>query len=359
MTGKERVLRALGHSAPERTPLDFWATEETIEKLLTRLRVPDEESLLRELSIDIRTVTPRYLGDRWRGKPYSGDEYTDIWGVRRKRILYNGGSYWEVVEHPLGSISSPDEIRERPLPDPSAYDFEGAMRMAEGFSEYAVVLFPDRLNRTSVLKQASYMRGFEVFLSDLVLNPELAGGIVSVLRDYYLRHNEFLFRWCAGVADIFMMGDDFGAQNGLIISLDMWREFFREPLREFIEQAHSYGLFVMFHSCGDIRELIPELIEIGVDILNPIQRTGRMIPGELKRDFGDRISFHGAIDIQHLLPLGSEDEVREETRRTISELGRDGGYILCPCHNIQPDTPVENILALYDEARSFIPGQSS
>ena len=351
MTHKERVLTALGHKPTERVPLDFWATSDVTNTLIQHLRLPDEESLLRELDIDLRLLTPRPLGAE--REPAAPSEYTDVWGVRRRLVSYGGGSYWEVSEYPLASVREPADLKDYAVPDPAAYDFEGLKRRAEKLQEYAVVLYPDRLNRTSLLKGASYLRGFEQFLMDLVLAPPLARSILAILRDYYLRHNEHLFEATRGLADIFLMGDDFGSQRGLILSLDMWREFLRETLEEFVAQAHSYGLRVIFHSCGDVRSLIPDLIEIGVDVLNPLQRTGEMDIEEIKATFGSRLSFHGAIDVQRLLPFAPEATLREEVRKTIATLGRGGGYILCSSHNIQSDTPIRNVLALYDEARRF------
>jgi len=198
------------------------------------------------------------------------------------------------------------------------------------------------------------LRGMEQFLTDLALRPDLARAIIRHVTEHYLIHNEGLFRAARGLVDAFLMGDDFGTQTGLLVSLPMWREFFADSLRAFADLAHAYGLTVMLHSCGAVREIVDDLIGLGIEVLNPVQvRAAGMDIGELKRDFGARVSFYGAIDIQETLPRGTLTEVEREVARTIGVLGAGGGYILSPTHSIQPDTPVENILAVYRQAGSM------
>jgi uroporphyrinogen decarboxylase len=188
-------------------------------------------------------------------------------------------------------------------------------------------------------------------MMDMALNPPLVKALLEKISDYYLAHNGRIFEAGNGLIDIFMMGDDFGTQKGLLISPEMFRRYFAPKLKEFAAQAKSYGLKVMLHSCGSVRELIPDIIEIGVDILNPIQIHAKgMIPGKLKEEFGEKICFHGGIDIQHTLPFGTIQDVEREVKDRIRILGKNGGYILASTHNIQADTPTENILKMYKTA---------
>ena len=139
-----------------------------------------------------------------------------------------------------------------------------------------------------------------------------------------------------------------------MISAEMFRRYFAPRLKEFATQAKSYGMKVMLHSCGGVRELIPDIIDIGVDILNPVQTNAKgMIPEELKAEFGDKLCFHGGIDIQHTLPFGTVEDVEKEVKDRIRVLGKDGGYILVSTHNIQTDTPIENIMKMYQVAADF------
>ncbi|HPO52742.1 MAG TPA: uroporphyrinogen decarboxylase family protein, partial [bacterium] len=154
--------------------------------------------------------------------------------------------------------------------------------------------------------------------------------------------------------DVLLLGDDFGTQTGPLIGLESFREFFKRPLREMIELCHKYNIRTMLHSCGSVKIFIPDLIEIGLDILNPVQHTAfEMDLRDLKREFGKDICFHGAIDVQKVLPFGSKKDIENEVKTCIEILGANGGYICAPSHNLQSDVPVENIIYMYEYARSI------
>lgn len=311
-----------------------------------------KERVRRALGVDIRVAGPRYIGPQPRASRPGA--VRDLWGVEREPVEVGGVRYLEVTHPPLAEAETVAEVEAYPWPDPEAYDFDEVARQAEAAGDFYVINVGHRLNRTSVLKCAIYLRGMDNFLMDLALRPALARAIIRHITDYYLAHNERIFRAARGLVDAFLMGDDFGTQTGLLVSLESWREFFAPSLREFAALARSYGLTVMMHSCGAVRELIDDLIEVGVEVLNPIQvRAAGMDIEGLKETFGGRISFYGGIDIQQTLPRGTVAEVEAEVAHTIEVLGAGGGYILCPTHNIQPDTPVENVLAVYRTAGSL------
>ena len=356
MTSKERVRQALQHRATDRVPVDLWATPETYARLRQHFGAATDEEVRLALGVDIRVAGPRYTGPESKRSetPLEASEpgaVRDVWGVERKPVEVGGARYLEVSHYPLAGVRTVAEVDAYPWPDPETYDFDEVARQAEAAGDHYVVNVGHRLNRTGVLKCATYLRGMDAFLMDLALRPELARVIIRHVTDYYLAHNERIFRAARGLVDAFLMGDDFGTQTGLLVGRPCWREFFAPSLREFAALARDYGLTVMIHSCGGVRELIDDLIELGVEVLNPVQvRAAGMEVEGLKKDFGSRISFYGAIDIQEMLPHGSVEEVENEVERTIEVLGRGGGYILCSTHNIQPDTPVENILAMYRTA---------
>jgi len=214
------------------------------------------------------------------------------------------------------------------------------------------VLVGERTNRTCVLHAAMYLRGVKQALIDPLINSEFTRRLYEKITEFYLELNKRCFEEADGLIDIFMMGEDLGTQEGLLVSPKIFREFIKPYLAKHVQLAKRYGVKVMLHSCGAIHELIPDLIEMGIGILNPIQvRAKGMNPIELKREYGDKLSFHGGIDIQQTLPYGTPKDVRAEVRERIQTLGRGGGYILCTTHNIQPDTPLINILAMYEEAK--------
>jgi len=351
MTSKQRILDAIHHKPTDRIPLDLWATKEVLHKLCAHFQTDQVDDVMRELGIDIRLVEPEYIGRPLEESPQG--IVKDIWGVTRRRVSHSEGSYLEVVNYPLEGDIDVSDIENYPWPDPDHYDYSVIPKSCEKYEGYAILNVGNRLNRTSVLKAAIYLREMQQLMMDMALNPPLVKALLEKISDYYLAHNERIFKAGEGFIDIFMMGDDFGTQKGLLISSRMFQEFFAPRLKEFADQAKSYGMKVMLHSCGSIRELIPSIIEIGVDILNPIQTHAvGMIPEELKEEFGHRICFHGGIDIQKTLPFGTVQEVENEVKDRIRVLGKDGGYILASTHNIQPDTPIENILKMYETATS-------
>jgi uroporphyrinogen decarboxylase len=206
---------------------------------------------------------------------------------------------------------------------------------------------------TAIFGNAYRLHGFQRFLMNMALKPELIKTIVRCLTDFYLELNRRLFSVLKGKLDVFFFGNDFGTQNGLLFSEAMWIDYFKEEYRRIIDLAHEFGLKVMVHSCGSIAPLLPHLIELNVDILDPVQTTAAgMEAKELKNSFGGSIVFHGAVDTQNVLPRATPEEVSEHVRAVSETLGGNGGYILAPCNNIQADTPVENIVAMYETAKN-------
>ena len=200
------------------------------------------------------------------------------------------------------------------------------------------------------LELPALVRGWEGMFLDMATRPEWAHFLSRKFTDFYKEDYTRAADATHGRIDLYLLISDLGSQHGPLISVPMFREFVAPYLREMIDCIHGLGGKVLFHSCGLIRPLIPDLIELGIDVLDPIQPVGpEMSPEQLKAEFGDRLSFHGGIDMQRLLPHGTVDDVRTEVRRYCDVLGRDGGYILGPAHLFQPDVPPENILATYQE----------
>jgi uroporphyrinogen decarboxylase len=358
MNSRERVMTAIAHREPDRVPIDFWALSEVSQRLRSHLGFASQEELLRAFHVDLRVIEgPSFVGQEMAARPDGSAR--DLWGVWRKPQLVQAGdasgTYMEVSESPLAHATTVAEIEGYPgWPSPDWWDYSNLAADCERCSGYAVVNAGDRKDRTAQLKPAMYLRGIEQFLLDLQENPSIAEAIIARIGDYFLEYNRRVFAAAQGKParpgiDIFMMGDDFGTQTGPIVSPQMWRRYFGRGFRAFIELAHSFGIKVMHHTCGSVRALIPDFIEAGLDILQSIQpRAANMDLAELKREFGKHLCFHGSIDIQHTLPFGTPDDVREEVRQRMAAGKPGGGFIIGPAHNIQFDTPTENILALYE-----------
>jgi len=318
------------------------------------------EQLLEHLDVDFRYISgPEYVGP----EPHVHDDGSvdDHWGVPRVRVETGSGEhksvYREVINFPLKNAMSVAEVRDYPKwPSPDWFNYECVgQQVAEARQTGKIVVFMgDRMNRCAQLKPAMYLRGIDQILLDLALEPEIAATIFKRVADFYLEYARRTLEAAKGGIDIFMMGDDFGTQKGLFVSPDMWRRFLRPGFEAFIDLGRTHGCKVAHHSCGSIQPIIPDLIECGLDILNPIQPDVRDMGREdLKRRFGDRLCFHGSISIQQTLPFGTPDDVRREVQERMATLAPGGGFIFCTAHNIQADTPTENVLALFDAYRTY------
>ncbi|MFQ5596055.1 MAG: uroporphyrinogen decarboxylase family protein, partial [Anaerolineae bacterium] len=297
------------------------------------------------LGIDLRSVWPAYIGPPL--EIFEDSSWMDWWGLRRKMI----GPFEEVVAPPLADAQTIADVEAHAWPNPDWFDYEGMRPSCQELSDYALVIRDPGQNATCVLRVAMFLRGMDNFMLDLVLNPDLALAIIERVERFYIEFDRHIFETVGDLTDIYFIADDVGMQDGLMISPKMFRQFVAPSLRRFIGQAKEYGQRVMYHTCGAVRPLIPDFVELGVDILNPIQTSCRgMEPAGLKRDFGDILCFHGGLDIQTVLSTGTPDQVRAEVEQLINVMGPGGGFILAPTNNIMPETPVENIVALYETA---------
>lgn len=355
MDARQRVALALDHKQPDRVPIDYWATAGVNARLLDHLGLSTQEELLQHFDVDFRYIEgPKYVGPQPSVRRDGSVE--DHWGVPRVRVQVGSGEkatvYQEVRDFPLRDAKSIEEIRDyEKWPSPDWFDYDCvSQQVAEARRSGKVVIFMgDRMNRCAQLKPAMYLRGVDQILVDVALEPEIADFIFRKVADFYLEYARRTLQAADGGIDILMLGDDFGTQKGPFMSPGMWRRFLQGGFKKFVQLGHQYGCKVGHHSCGSIRPIIGDLIESGLDILNPVQPDVHdMDRRDLKRTFGDRICFHGSISIQKTLPFGTPDDVRNEVRERFETLGPNGGFILCTAHNIQADTPTENVLALFE-----------
>ena len=269
--------------------------------------------------------------------------YTDEWGIGWKQSEYatrfGKGSYTEMVAHPLAEDAAVETYRP---PDPNRPElYRDAERTLREFKhEYWIV----GVTVTTIFECAWALRGLEQLLIDFALNPDIAERILEIPYQYHLSAAKHLVQM--GV-DMVWTGDDVGGQNAMVISPDCWRKFLKPRMANFISELKAINpcVRIAYHSDGMITPIIPELIEIGVDVLNPIQ-PACMDPAKLKREFGDKLCFWGSMDEQYTLPFGTPVDVQQEVITRLKTLGRNGGLILGPTHHVQLDTPLENFWAM-------------
>ncbi len=383
ITSRERVRTALRHEEPDRVPVDFLATPEIWHRLVERMQPdiaavgnseyfdPTWEAILQELQIDLRTLSydqfcnppqsalhadtkvswwealSRSLPNRmWRQSTRDGDFY-DIWGRHFRVERVPTGAYEALASFPLGAMTTLEEVKQFPWPAPDWWDFgplPDVLQQLDAHEEYHL-----RFRIGSIFEVAWQLYGMEKFLVDLAMDPTIPLYIMERLTDVYVEITRRALEAAKGRLDMVYFYDDVATQESLLMSRRMWSKVIRPRHEQLIEVAKSRGVGVMYHCDGAIAPLIPELIDMGIDLLNPVQADAAgMDPAHLKAEFGDRLSFHGGIDIIQTLPKGTPEAVRAEVRERIDVLGRDGGYILASSHHIQSDTPLENVFAMYD-----------
>ena len=338
MTPRERWLAVLNREAPDRVPMDYWATPEATEKLCRHLEC-DLDEACRRLHID----RPYSVGGRYIGPP--PEEGADLFGVRKQSVDYGSGVYEETVNAPLAEYDSVEEIEANySWPNPDWWDYSHLPEQVEGEEDQIV-----RGGGSEPFLRYKQLRGEEQAFMDLLVHPEIVHYCLDKLFDLAYEETRRIFETIPGVVSITYVAEDLGGQQSLMIGIDQIREFLWPRMKRMMDLTRQHGSFVFTHSDGAIREVLPDLIDLGAQVLNPIQwRCGGMEREGLKRDFGDQLIFHGAMDNQQTLPFGTVDDVRQEVLDNLRILGEGGGYILCPCHNIQSVSPPENIVAMYE-----------
>jgi uroporphyrinogen decarboxylase len=358
MTGlgsRERVLMAINHEVPDRAPMDFGAQPEVWQALLAHFGLGDRDRLLEVLGIDLRYIEPieivydhkRYCGPALGSGPVGAWE--DIWGVWRRPICYSHGVYQEIIAASLPADQPLEQVLNRRWPSAGWFDYGDVHDQCRHYGgQYALV----GGGWGAVFGDAYRILGLQRFLEGMVTAPDVVREVIRRVECFYLDVNERIFSAADGLLDIYYFGNDLGTQRGLLISPAMIRDFLAPSLKRLIDQAKSHGLKVMFHSCGAVSTVIPMLIELGVDVLDPVQTAAAgMDPAVLKASYGDRIAFHGGLDTQGVLPFGSPSDVRAATETLLATMSRNGGYICGPSQELQPDVPVANILAMYQACR--------
>ena len=344
MTPRERWLAVLCHEKPDRVPLDYRATAETDKQLLKYLGCADMSEVFEGLHIDpVVTVSPRYVGP-----PIPPDE--DVFGVGYDNTDYGTGHYRNAVRHPLAGYNSVEEIEaNHAWPSPDWYDYSVLPEQVKGKEECII-----RGGGSEPFAMYKWLRGVQQGYFDLIDSPELVHYCLDKLYDLCYENTRRIYETIPGRVLWTWVAEDVGSQEGLLISLEHIETFFLPRIKRMIDLAHEAGAYVFHHSDGAVRQNVPNMIEVGIDVLDPVQwRCKGMAREGLKREFGDQLVFHGAMDNQFTLAYGSVEDVRREVEENIRILGEGGGYILGPCHNLQVVSPPENIVAMYEAGYEY------
>ncbi|MAG13542.1 MAG: hypothetical protein CMN78_02980 [Spirochaetales bacterium] len=356
MTSRERVARALERREADRVPvaLSCKGPNSALDALLSHFGAQDRCELQEKMGIDLRRVSPRYVGpaDYALTGSESGED-TLFGGSEYVKCDFEGsggiaGTYAdEVGSRPFKDFTTVKEIEDYSWPELEWFDFSSLQDECRRFSDYGIMSG----GWSPIISRVFELFGMEKSLIYFHDRPDLIHAAVERAVDWYYEYYDATLKAADGGVQIIGFGDDFATQRDLILDPEMWRAFCKEPLARLFSLGKKHGVYVYFHSCGAVRGVLPDLVDIGLDILFPIQPNAwGMDHGELKNEFGDRLAFWGGIDVQRVLSFGTPQEVRSSVRERIDILGEGGGYILSSSHNLLKAFPLENILAMYDEA---------
>ena len=338
MTGRERWLAVATGRKPDRVPMDLWSTDEVRERLRRYLGVATDGEVHRRLHVD----RPVIVDPPYSGPPLPAHE--DLWGVRFRDMPYGAGVYREVSRSPLAAFETVEEIEAGYVwPSADLYDYGALAGQAAGCDER-----PVQYSLMNVYALYTRLRGIEQAFVDYAVNQDIVLYCMEkTVAHYHVRATRVL-ETLAGRVDFAWISNDMGSQENLLFSPDTMRRLFLPGIRRMAALGQQAGAVVALHSDGAIRKAIPDLIDAGIRMLNPVQwRCKGMDRAGLAADFGSRLVFHGGVDNQVTLARGTASDVRREVRENIGIFAP--GYVLAPCHNLQPVGRIENVVALYDE----------
>lgn len=351
MTSKERVLCAAKMQKTDRCPRDFHACSYVLEKLYQYSGLSRYRDLIDQLHsdiVDIRgVVDPIWVAPFPREITRQDGSVQDYLGFIKKTQQTVFGPLSEHSDYLLAECLDTDEMKALyQFPKVEWFDFSTMSQRLDEYKDLAVMA-----SGASVFQHPTLLRRMDMLLCDMLTDPENAEYIMDGYTNFYCDYYRAMFEACPGKIDILRIADDLGMQDRPLISMDMFKRFVEPRVKKLCDLAHRFGVLVMFHSCGSIFHFIQPLLEAGVDILDPLQPNAKdMDPQNLYTHFAGKVCFHGSIDTQYTLPNGTPEDVRCQVREHASIFRQPGsGFIASPAHTLQPDVPVENIVALYDE----------
>lgn len=353
MTSKERVLTTFSCQEPDRVPINYSANPGIDGRLKEQLglKPDDAEGLSLALGVDFRAVSAPYRGPKLHDDIPERGVRADEWGIRRRWVEHESGGYWDYCDFPLKDATE-EEIANWPMPSPGDYDYSGIVKQCRRYAPFA--LYAGSAGTADIINKGGMLRGMEQTLVDLISdNP--AGLLLAERRiDIQLEVIRRTLHAGDGNIDFLWMGEDLGTQHAPLISLELYRKRIRPLHQKFIDLAKAYDIPVMIHSCGSSSWAYEDFIRMGINVVDTLQPEAKdMSPEYLKKTFGGRLAFHGCISTAGPVAFGTSQEVTDYCRHILEVMMPGGGYCFAPTHQLQDNSPFENVIAMYETARKY------
>lgn len=351
MDSKERVRITFARQVPDRVPLDYLANPGIDRRLKDHygLAAGDDEGLRQALGIDFRRIDAPYVGPRLHTEV--PDRQVDIWGIHRRWIEHESGGYWDFCDFPLREATL-EEVEAWPLPSPDDFDYSGVEAQCRRYQAYCCVAGSPGL--ADIINSTGMIRSMEQVLVDLLTDEAACLRYIERKTNIQLEVASRLLEAARGGIDVLWIGEDLGTQRGPLISLELFRRHLRPCHQRFIDLGRAYNIPVMLHSCGSSSWAFDDFAEMGVGVVDTLQPEAKdMGPAYLKQRYGDRMAFHGCISTAGPVAYGTTAEAVADVRQTLEIMMPGGGYALAPTHQLQDNSPTENVVAMYDTARDL------
>ncbi len=351
MTSHERVLTCFNRQEPDRVPIDYDANPGIDLRLKQHfgLAADDHDGLLQALNVDFRRVGARFVGPK-KHADIPGRQ-VDEWGIHRRWVEHESGGYWDYCDFPLQNATL-EEIEAWPLPSPDDWDYSQIAARCKQYEGYAIVA--GSAGTACIMNTAGFWRTMEQVFIDLATDDPAGLRLIDRFLDVQYECMVRTLEAGRGLYSIMWMGEDLGTQHSPMISMALFRKHIRPRQQRFVDLARSFGLHVVLHTCGSSSWTYDDYAEMGVTVVDTLQPEAKdMSPRYLKQRFGHKLAFHGCISTAGKVAFGTVEETIADVRQTLEIMMPGGGYALAPTHQLQDNSPTENVVAMYEAALRY------
>ena len=352
MNSRERIFSAFEKKGYDRIPVKHEGTPEINKMIMDHFGLFNMEQLLMVVGDDFRYIEPKYIGPELRS--FSDGSIEGYWGEHYKYKEFGGGKYLEASYLPFANVNSLDDLDRSHFPVADWFDYSTVKSQCELIRGRGYAVCFGTAGDMDFINSIARARGTEQVLLDLITDDPVYLEIMDARFRFYYEMHEKVLQAANGLIDFTHIGEYLGTQTGPVIGMNIFEQHFAPKFGAYFDMVHSYGAKTMMHMCGHVREFLPRLSELGLDVYDVVQPTApEMDISRLKNDFGERLTFCGSVSVQTIIPFGTVSEVEQEIKRRL-ELFPKGGLFLGPTHAIQVGSPIENIIALYQAAGSLV-----